>query len=163
MNQLKLPFTIPPVTCYPRHAFTLTALSSNMSYLPWLYGNYIQLFCNEDKYITEDWFEFFTLDPLEHHNSLTINYSGKIPLDLIKMMNKNIIEFTVDAIRLGYYVIVYIDEFYTPPSQFYAKKHHPHGIMLYGYDLGQEVFEIAGYYENQRYKSEKLRFSDYEL
>jgi hypothetical protein len=111
----------------------------------------------------EDWFDFFVLDPLGHYNPLTDAVSNRLTRAFIQSTNRKITDLIVDAISQGNYVIINLDDYYTPPSAFYQKENKGHGVLIYGYDLDNQVFDIAGYYENQRYKTEKLNFFDLEL
>lgn len=53
--------------------------------------------------------------------------------------------FIRDQIDEGFYVQLMADEYFLPHTPFYEKIHHPHAIMVFGYDDHTEMLETLGF------------------
>ena len=123
----------------------------------WFYSNYIQLSCKREP---EGWNE------LNFHEAFIWNHKYPnfqvIPLtrENISIFQNDLIQFITKAISEGFYFHSYVDEFYTP-LHFSNDYHLVRDILVYGYDLTEEVLYILGYKKNNQFGSEKIKFADF--
>lgn len=69
----------------------------------------------------------------------------------------------IEAIELDYYAYVYIEEFYVKASMIYRKNRRSHAFLIFGYDLEEQTFDIAGFFKNGKYSTSKISFNDFDL
>lgn len=72
----------------------------------------------------------------------------------------DIIDYAVDKINLGYYVVIHVDEYYIPEKRAYKKQHYVHHSLVYGYDNSQRKLKAIGFNSEQMFA--KISF-DYDL
>lgn len=154
-----LPFEMPPITSYPSHAFPLSVLSTTNEYLPWLYSNYIQVYYDPDKIL----FDFYMVDAL---NDLYCPFLSikQVPRDLVnKCSPKGICNFLIDCINLGYYIFIFLDEYYIRSSMAYNKVHFDHMILIYGYNREKKYFNVSGFFKNWKYHTSTASFNEIKM
>jgi hypothetical protein len=104
----------------------LCYLLTNKNLLPWYYQHYIQ-----------------TITWLPEGGSNYTEYGYEFLSELIEptlldyeFMNKetNILEFVINKINSGFYIIINLDEFYLPQKSSYGTRHFVHPALVYGYD-----------------------------
>src|SRR5690554_2180133 len=127
---IKLPINIqPPIITYLHHAYPLSIVMADDSYLPWFRSNFIQLYAHTDypkKRNTA--FNFFT----KYH--FMDSAKGIAPLGTMalesSLISRNyqggVMQYVKDNLQLGHFVIAWIDEFYVSRSSFYQIQHQFH-------------------------------------
>ena len=152
-----LPYKIPPVYAYLHHAYTLGVLLCYADTEQWFSGNYIQLMCNTD-FSKELWFDFFVGD----------NYGG-LPWFNYHIFDKSILnisenglhEFVQYSINQGYYLHLYLDEYYLPCRPFYHSTHFTHCNLIYGYDCENENYHVAGFNNKMNFALSTISFTQF--
>ena len=136
MSQKILPIGAPPIIGYLHHAYPLSILSQNNSFLPWFFSHYIQLFCPLDISDGPDparkrKFNFYRPPNCDYTCSprLEMTYISRRIID-----KNNLIAFIRDTIEQNEYVQICIDEYYIPEKSVYRKRHLIHEILICGYD-----------------------------
>ncbi len=156
---MKLLLNYPPVNCYLHHAYPLSVAMSHKDFDSWFLSNYIQMEFSHN----HNTLNFFTyaicgnsiICPLLDYNILDLEFLYKT--------YTNIIDFITKSIELGYYVTTYTDEFYIPQRVAYIRKiHFRHEIMIYGFDLNNEEFNVIGYDDKGNYTETLVSFSQFE-
>lgn len=139
----KFDIPIETVNCV---AFPLSIIYSNYDYADdWLFFNNLSL-----KYGTGA--NDVTLDMPSHLNWACFE---KRVLDILCFN----IEKIVDEINDNRYVYFAVDEYYIPNRDNYGKNKFVHDILVYGYDMENEVFYTCGFDKNKRYSGQQLGFS----
>ncbi len=156
-----LPVTYPMITTYTHHAHLLSILSNYEDIYPWIFSNYIQLYINKD-YI-HNWGDFYFPFPYESRPSDTCKWilTQAIHRDTIERKWESIINFIIDSINSNNYVHTNVNYFYMPLGPIYNKYHYNHDILIYGFDLNEEVLYVADFFDMGKYSYEKISFSDF--
>lgn len=127
------------VTTYLHRSLPLCAILSHDHYYPWFYQHYIQVFSItyqngfsrleflEPKSNFEDIFE-----------EMYLTYEGIED-------GRDIVGFIKNKIDSGFYVSIYVDEYYLPQKGSYKKHHFVHPSLLYGYDENNKRFLAVGF------------------
>lgn len=141
------------IRTYHYRAYLETVLHQHNNYLEWLYSNYIQLvfFKNPIDTISLDYFAPSIL--------------GACPLlyfDVIENPDeKDDLHYNLQKTLLnGYYVYLFVDEYYVPNRKSYNIKHFVHDVLIYGFDEKQEKYYLLGYDENLHYNKSEIDFSE---
>lgn len=154
-----LPLCHPDVHGYTYHAFPLSILLTRQESRTWFYNQYIQLMSgtNEDfRYFTD----FYT--PTVENTSLV--YS---PLLVTQSSYRHqvdgywkIIEYIVMNIEKGYYVYLFVDEFYIPGRTLYNSTHVTHDILIHGYDHENRLLYVSGFNKSVVYGQWTIPYDD---
>lgn len=152
-----LPYRIPPVYAYLHHAYTLGVLLCYADTQHWFSSNYIQLMCNTE-FSKEIWFDFFGGD----------NYGG-VPWFNYHIFDKSVLnisgndlnEFVPFCINKGYYLHLYLDEYYLPCRRVYNNTHFTHCNLLYGYDWKNKTYNVAGFNKDNTFAESTISFSQF--
>ncbi|GCE15722.1 type I polyketide synthase [Tengunoibacter tsumagoiensis] len=112
-------------------------------------------------------------DPRQPGSGLTSVYEPVLPIEALLQAQgmtfvtresvANVIEASLHAIYRGCPVIVWVDCFYESiRPDTYQKIHHPHTLLLYGYDRDSQLFDIIEHkhMDSPLYEQRKIRFSD---
>lgn len=150
---MKLPVTYPIITSFTKHANLFSVLSGTKNYYEWFLNNYIQLWFRTDNNILDFYMPFMPqLCPLLYCQKLSrefMNISLKI----------NIKDFLINCINEKYYVSIVLDEYFIPISPFFKKRHHPHEVLIYGYNCKLNLFYIADFFKNRKYSYSQAPFN----
>ncbi|UED72207.1 hypothetical protein [Brevibacillus sp. DP1.3A] len=157
-----LPVVDPLINVYPKHAIPLTLLSLDKHAEQWIYSNYIQLKCSKDfmNHTPQDWFDFFTVYPEFYENPYL--HTERITIDTINNLDINIINFVINSIDNGSYIYTHVDEYYISDTVAHNSFHLPHAILIYGYNKGEKILNIAGFNKIQKYSFRTVDFSHFE-
>lgn len=159
MDEKVIKIAYPPITSYPAHAFHLAVLADKVCYLPWFYSNYIQIYFDPYHYSKLCWFDFNVIDSVEFLNPV---------LDIIQIQRSEvesyggICKILIDALKEGYCVFIYVNEFFIPDSPAFNRKKFDHMILIYGYNLGRKTFMTAGFFKNSKFGFSESSFSQVE-
>ena len=138
MAKKTLPVAHPPIVCFLHHAYPLSIIFTHKETLPWFYSNYIQLFY----YIEDDYFHLNFFTPhIYPHLKLYI-----LDIDLFSnVIKRDIIQFLIDCISNDIYIYTFLDDYYVPGRKAYKKYHNKHDNFIFGYNLEEQYFDIAGF------------------
>ncbi|MGG4340444.1 hypothetical protein [Paenibacillus lautus] len=144
-DQKILKIAEPAINGYPKHAIQLAVLCQHDSSLSWILSNYIQLRCpksiNDRQY--SSWLDFYFIDP-KYTDSLL--YTELLSRKTILAFHKdNFIDFLISCINLDHYIYTSVNEFYIPHTTAFQKYYFPHSILIFGYDLKKETFNVGGF------------------
>lgn len=150
----ELPIIIPAVTCYAHHTYPLIAIYSQNKYDSWLFSNYIQLFWEMPR---------SALNFAVSYPAPCLIQTECIANDFDKLFSKGISELIVDAINVGYYVQLQVDQYYIPYRSAYQKYHISHEELFSGYDLKNKKFKILGYDSYSIFRESEVDFDNVRL
>ncbi|WP_458125217.1 hypothetical protein [Paenibacillus sp. Z3-2] len=158
MQTIKLPINpTPPIIVYQYRAFPLSITSNYSETLTWFYSNFIHLKCNLNFIKNKDDFDI---------DFIAGNIYGGIPwLDYLETQHKTEDEHDLcmdilSKINEGYYYYSFVDEYYIPNRQAYKKFHNTHDLLIYGYDLSNNLFNVIGFNERMQYVESYVSFDD---
>lgn len=147
MSRCVLPIGWPPVIGYLHHAFPLAIVSLNTRYLPWFYGQYIQLHCPENLSDGPDEerkrkFNFYRHPCYDDMPVPGLSVS-RLHRDVV-LAQGTIIDFIRRTVSAGMYVQISVDEFEIPGKKAYRKRHLSHELLVYGFcDQTQSVMTLG--------------------
>jgi hypothetical protein len=154
-----LPFKYPPITSFPPHANLLSVILNYKESLPWFFSHYIQLVCLKD--ICDPAFRVDFFKPALWHNCPFI-YNQKMSRDLISRKWKSFIDFIIDCLDLGHYLMFNLDTYFVSAYPLYRKFHRRHDIFIFGYDLDKKTFDVADFFIHGKYNTAKASFLEIE-
>ena len=150
----------PPVDGYLSHAYPLSILSVDDSYLPWFHSNYIQLYCPASFPEDRGHYNFFIhaawpalvsplLDIQWLDRAIADDWAGIVP-------------FAVHCLERGCYVQLFVDEFHLEDRAHSRRNHFIHDLLIFGYDRGQQQFDTIGYNDKGVYAPGRVSFAGLE-
>ncbi|MHB8062513.1 MAG: TubC N-terminal docking domain-related protein [Ruminiclostridium sp.] len=130
------------ITTWLHRSLPLCVVLAFKKYLPWYYSNFIQIFSftNENGYI-----ELNYLEPRDCCSEIVDMICLGYPL--LKKV-ENIIDYIIENINMGYYLIINVDEYYLPNKWAYEKLHFIHSSLIYGYDNKEKQLKAIGFKQN---------------
>ncbi|MDF2984522.1 MAG: amino acid adenylation domain protein [Eubacterium sp.] len=156
------------ITTWLHRSLPLCMVLAFEKYLPWYYSNFIQIFSytNEKGYI-----ELNYLEPRDCCNEIVDMICLGYPL--LKHID-NIIEYIIENINMGYYLVINVDEYYLPNKWAYKKLHFVHSSLIYGYDSKEKKLKAIGFNQNifeeitfdydqffQAYENGRIHYKEY--
>lgn len=136
----KLLFKYPEITSWTWTAATFAILENYENAIPWLYNNFVQLFC--ERY--DNWVSVHYLPHLDVISNNPFFHSALISRELISNLHIDIIDFIKKCIDLKYYVYCKVDE-----GCICVDRKFLHELVIFGYDDSKETFEIADFTLNK--------------
>lgn len=131
-----LPFSNPTITSWTWTAATFSILGNYPKCLPWLYNNFIQLFCE----CYEKWVSLHYIPHVDVFSVCPFFHSSLIPRTFLLDLNISLNSFIRTCINHNYYVYCIIDESYIS-----RKKRFLHELLIYGYDDLTQTYNIADF------------------
>jgi hypothetical protein len=159
----RLPLSESPIVCYSSHANALSILSNDEDYLPWFHSNYIHFSCLEDFARNEadvqiDFylgvrkdFNYYANNPWLFHQCIE-----RTLLD--GLTGGDLIAFIISALHMHNYVDLILNEYHIPDRNAYQTRYFEHENLIYGYDLKERTFDIAGFNRNRKFSTMKVAF-----
>lgn len=158
--QLKLPLATPLLHSYLHHAYQTAVLGTEKDKtLPWVLSNFIQLYYDGNDVL-----------PVQIYMPDNTGYTWNIlcpwfdyqmvKKDMLNAMGTNIVEFVIQALNNGYYVMTYVNERYIPAKWSYGHTNFSHMFLIHGYDLEKRAFVHTGY--SRAYSTFEVTLSDFE-
>ena len=164
-NYIKILPTVPPIiTTFPKYANLLSIIGNYEETLPWIFNNYINLFCCPLKAGSNLIFLDFLDGGLFDDICPYINLQT-LEKDLLKTYKPSFIDFLINSIDLKYYVYLKLDTFDLPHYTTFGKKHFCHPVFIIGYDKKDSEFIICDNFSGKQgvYGQEKASFSQMQL
>lgn len=157
MRKVGLPFEVPAITGYVHHAHLLGILGQDDRTLPWLYSNYVQLYCYPDFRASTVPFNFYVNDTILDQGegrASTVGFSAylnSIPWLENERMSRNVFlgfkaglrDKLTEWLRSGYYVLFYLNGYHIPGFHLYRTHRFAHQMLVIGYDLDEGTLELA--------------------
>ena len=114
--------------------------AKDMDRYPYYLSNHIILLCNDLFDVSCDDMIMYEDENVFERKGLinTSNDAETVKDEIIKMLNK------------GFYASVTVDEYDIPNRYFYQNETFYHDMLIYGYDISENVFYTAGY-DNSNY------------
>ena len=131
-----LPFGNPTITSWTWTAATFSILDNYPKSLPWVYNNFIQLFCE----CHEKWVSLHYIPHVDVFSACPFFHSALIPRSFLTDLNINLNSFIKTCINHDYYVYCNIDESYIS-----RKERLLHELLIYGYDDSTQTYNIADF------------------
>lgn len=140
---------------YLTYALPLCAILCDDRLYHWFYQHFVQLYTltDENGNLWVDYLEDrdFYKDVAEYR---IYDYSSLSHLE-------SIMEFVVDKINEGYYVIIFIDEYYLPGKSNYQINHYVHQLMIYAYDNQNQKLKTIAFDRNQEFISTEYEYAQF--
>ncbi len=134
------------VNSYLYRAYPVCIITAYANLIPWYASRNIQLCAQtySDGYIVPDYMEseFYYLEVLDH---------AKFTYEQLNEMTDNIVNYIIDQINKGYYVNIFLDEYYLENKSRYLKEHFVHENLIYGYDNSTRKFKTVGLDKNDMF------------
>ncbi|MFZ5987608.1 MAG: amino acid adenylation domain-containing protein [Bacillota bacterium] len=142
------------IITYLCHSLPICIILADERLHPWYYEHYIKLYTEvqSNGMLIMDFLELRA----PYNEVIQEVYMG---YELLKDI-PDIIDYAVDKINLGYYVVIHVDEYYIPEKRAYKKQHYVHHSLVYGYDNSQRKLKAIGFNSEQMFA--KISF-DYDL
>lgn len=127
------------ITTYLNYSLPLCGILSDERRYAWLYEHFVQLYALTDQQGN------LWVDYLEDRDFYKDVAEYKIfKSDELRKVGC-IIEFIIEKINMGYYLIIFMDEYYLPGKASYNSSHFVHQLMVYGYDNDKKVFKTIAF------------------
>lgn len=140
------------------YAFPSAIMSSDQSYMNWIYSNMIQLYYIAERNTFNISYFYLGRDPNPLAYIPLLTYQ-QIHKQLLRNCGGNAIKFLHCMIDEGYYIACLMDEYYIPSRELYKKAHFYHGVMIYGYDDENDFVYIAGYNKDKQFGYQVLPYA----
>lgn len=148
---------IPPtINGYQFYAYPLAIILNHKETHPWFYSNYIQLAFDKDFYSPVP-FCFYMYD---YAINPWLNVQ-RLQRNIFDITGQDIVDFVKNALDNQYYVYLNVDEYHIPERSNFHKKHISHDVLVYGYDLENNTFDVLGFNDKTIFKNSKVRFSEF--
>ncbi|QNU66863.1 hypothetical protein EHE19_018875 [Ruminiclostridium herbifermentans] len=130
------------ITTYLHRSLPLCMVLAFEKYKPWYYSNFVQIFSYKND---NGRFEFNFFEPYDCSSEIVEMICLGFPL--LKHVD-NIIDYIIENINMGYYLIINVDENYLPNKWAYNKIHFIHPSLIYGYDNKEKQLKAIGFNQN---------------
>jgi hypothetical protein len=143
------------ITTYLHRSLPLCMVLAYEKYLPWYYSNFIQIF----SYTTESgWLLLNYLEPRDCSSEIVDMICLGYPL--LKNVD-NIIDYIIENINMGYYIVINVDEYYLSNKWTYMKNHFIHPSLIYGYDNKEKQVKAIGFKQNNIFTEMTFDYTEY--
>lgn len=149
----------PEITCFLHHTHLLIPIKGHANYYDWFFSNYIQLMLEKEflykKVKGEHLLDFLNLDFSYGIVNLCplIDYQIYDSALVRKHINRLDL-FLKDSIDAGYYINIYLDDYYVADRRQFHTEHFIHDHLLFGYT--DDSFLSYGYKTNQHLGNTKI-------
>lgn len=154
-----LPVSTPDITSYAHVAYPLSVLYTDEDSLRWVYSNYVQLFMWE--YDDKVEVDYYTPNVEEHYVPCLAG-SQRMTRNTVLRFSRSFEDFVRGCIDDGYYVWVFLDDYFIPGTVAYQNRTNPHAILIHGYNDASRMFNVTGYFANQHYGGTLVSYDDIE-
>ena len=166
MGKKILPFEEKPViTAYPHYSFMCSMIQTKPNGLEWIFQTYTQLvgYYYESPQYCDAKVAFYPWAGQSDGDLWNIcPFIDKMVIPREYILNTdNHTNFVKKWIDRGWYLSMYIDEFFRDDIQEVGVYYHP--LMIFGYDDDEQVLYCADCFENWVYGVKKVSYSDFEI
>lgn len=154
MLELKVKMQL-DITTYLHRSLPLCIILAYDKYLPWYYSRFLQVFSFTDD---KGFSELNYLEPRDCSSEvMDMVCLGYHLLDKVD----NIIDFIIEKLNRGYYLIINIDEYYLSNKWAYNKNHFVHSSLIYGYDNVAEQLLVIGFNEDMLFTKMTFNYAQF--
>ena len=149
LDHLILPVEFPFDTTWPWNSMLISILSANKESLDWVYSNFINIECMENKqregelFITYSIPDLFRMCPFIRLNSLKRN-------EVNVLSSGDTLNFLINCIYYKYYLFGIFDQ------SFFLENGSLHQTFIYGYNLKFRVFHVADFTFEGKYSFQQI-------
>lgn len=128
--------TTPLISASSNHAFPLSILSDREAI--WYFAQSIQLYGHKEKQ---------TLDIFEYHN-VAKEPTPFVSISSLSLKDRLVDEFLIESLRAGFYIRLYLDQYYLQYQTSFSRSSKTNDILIYGYDSSKETFMFVAVNKN---------------
>lgn len=156
MTTKLLPTSYPLITSWPWVAGLLSILGPHKESYPWIFSNYINIFCKVDAFNPELLFIDYAPKSCEQLRLCPWVEYHQVKRGLLLRSGASLANFIKEALRSNYYISVVMDQKELPITP-YGKLHE---TLIYGYDENEEMCYVADFTFSQsgKYTFTKVPF-----
>lgn len=147
----------PDINVYPIFANPLAIMQCHQETKEWLLCNFIQLCSNSQALNFYDFnYKFCPYLKIQ-----------RISKEYLKKMNVNIVQFIINSISAGYYIYLLVRRNEIRAYKFVSEERREkdtfaHDMLIYGYDINQQIFYIADNFIDGKYSFQTCTFHELE-
>ena len=143
------------ITTYLHRSLPLCAILAYDKYLPWYFSNFIQIFSHTD------FNGYVEINYLEARDCY-IEIAEVVCLGYHLLKNeKSILEFIIEKLNMGYYLVINVDEFYLSNKWVYQNNHFVHSSLIYGYDNTTKQVKAIGFNQERLFTELTFDYSEF--
>lgn len=161
MRSKILPVTLPELASYPGMTNFFSIIGINKTTLPWICDHFIQLIAPEKQFgdyaTTANFYDVMFPYSMPMGISVPFLFTNLISRVLLANTQNDLIHYVERFIDEGYYVQVYLNQFYIKHSDNYRVRNLFHPTFIYGYDYENYTVNIADFYGG-KYKQVTINF-----
>lgn len=113
----------------------------NNQYFKWIANNYIQYKFNPEEPAPANYIDFIKRDYKSYSVHPFIKFTTD-KQDLIQSVYNGIWNYVLTRLHYGYYIQLYLNEYYIPGSDSYQERYYLHENLFYGYNEESETVSI---------------------
>ena len=163
-----LPFDDDPIIkSYPHYSFMCSMLQTKEQGMDWIYQIYTQISAysavwnnNQNTDFRLGFYPFAGMGDGDLWNICPFIDKMTIPRQFL-LQQKDHIAFIKYWLNKGWYLSMYLDEFFREDIQQVGVYYHP--IFIYGYDDEEKIFYCADCFENWKYGTKKVTYNDFNI
>jgi hypothetical protein len=135
------------IKSYTQYALPLCVVFTEEKYHPWIYKEFIQIKSARKLYQHGDHLDYV----LRKEEDLSFQHMYEEVMEIYFTPaselrgNKKRLSLFRESITSGYYIHLYMDEFYIKKKPYYQKSHFVHPSLLYGFDEKKDAFLAIGF------------------
>lgn len=131
----------PPIRCHLPYSIISSIIVADMQNWNWIDNNFIQIW-KENK--DDERIHFYPSQDFTYrdHSLLTMT---DLNSNILPLNSKTIIDYIINAINNGYYIVLYLDEFYIPQTRLYSTRHKNHSQFIFGYNYKRKIFKLLNF------------------
>ena len=133
------------MTTYLHRSLPMCIILSNDNYKGWYYTNFVQIMSNT---LDNGDVELNYITPRDGYQDIAENICLGYP---ILCYDGEFVEYVIDCINRGYYIIAHLDEFYIPDKEAYEETHFVHASLVYGYNIEKRELYGVGFDEDMTF------------
>lgn len=156
-GEKKLEITTPDINVYPIFANPLAIMQCHQETREWILCNFIQLCSNS---LALNFYDF-------NYKFCPYLKIQRISKEYLKKMDINVVQFIINSISAGYYIYLLVRRNEIRAYKFESEERRKqdtfaHDMLVYGYDINQQVFYIADNFIDGKYSFQKCTFQELE-
>ncbi len=160
-KELKISFQ-KEITTYFHYYLPLCIILSDKRFIPWFYEHFIQICLRINKLGIFFEKNYATIDYLENKLLFSdIAYISNFGYKASESICLNGIDYIINKINSGYYITIFLDEFYISSKEVYNAKHYVHQSLIYGYNSEEKTFFSIGLNKFNVLTKLKLKFEEF--
>lgn len=128
-----------------QYAYPYAILSAYEEAKPWIAENYIYISLLKPKVTNSianfmGYIDGYTYTNDARPNEILVSNS----IDTFMLSSRNLMDIIAHYLDDGYYIVLFVDEYYLPSCNMYKRQHMLHEQLLYGYDKSKKTILALG-------------------